>query len=100
MRVYRLICARRFMSSGECIDCDAVGRKFPHVAHRCTPLGGHFDRWPPLLIPSPKQIQTLVQVSEPNDSGYSHARGAPIERLTLFKQWGRTHDAIEGSETE
>ncbi len=47
------------MSSAECIDCDAVGRKFPHVAHRCTPLGGHFDRWPPLLIPRPKQIQTL-----------------------------------------
>src|SRR5215475_2415128 len=28
----------------------------------------------PLLIPSPKQIQTLVQVSKPNDSGCSHAR--------------------------
>ncbi len=59
LRAYRLICTRRFMSSAECVDCDAVGRKFPHVAHRCTPLGGHFDRWPPLLIPRPKQIQTL-----------------------------------------
>ena len=29
LRAYRLICTRRFMSSAECIDCDAVGRKFP-----------------------------------------------------------------------
>jgi len=29
-----------------------------------------------LLFPSPKQIQTLVQVSKPNDSGCSPARGA------------------------
>jgi hypothetical protein len=32
LRAYRLICTRRFMSSAECIDCDAVGREFPPVA--------------------------------------------------------------------
>jgi hypothetical protein len=26
------MCTRRFMSSAECIDCDAVSRKFPHVS--------------------------------------------------------------------
>src|ERR1700750_335263 len=29
-----------------------------------------------LLIPSPKQIQVVVQVSKPNDAGCSHSRGS------------------------
>jgi hypothetical protein len=55
------MCARRFMSSAECIDCDAVGRKFPHVSPPMYSPGGHFNRWPPLLIGTPKQIQILVR---------------------------------------
>jgi len=55
LRGYRPMWIRRFMSSAECIDCDAVVENFRTLAHRCIPLSGHFDRWPPLLIRSPKQ---------------------------------------------
>ena len=34
LRAYRLICTRRFMSSAEFIDCNAVGPQFPYSPRR------------------------------------------------------------------
>jgi len=100
LRAYRLICTRRFMSSAECIDCDAVSRKFPHAISEFPDHANDIQASTVAIVIPATGVQSPIRRNTPatvpnENSVQPMADVIPLNRTAELKQFAALVESDE-----